>query len=247
MEPEELDKLYGEHLMRALRPPQSSHVVAWQARLQLIWMETAVSASIDPAGAERTWIWSDLHLEHAEIIRHGDRPHRDVHAMNAMLLSAWRERVGDDETIVCLGDITLVEPSAQILSKLSTMPGRKLLVAGNHDFVPAQEWPKTYGFDATAPTLVCNSEPTLLLTHEPLETVPPGCVNVHGHVHGAGREVSPRHVNVCVERTGYEPLRLSDVIDRARRERSGQKDPRDESGTDDGVPAGRRPHRNRQA
>ncbi|MCY4121557.1 MAG: hypothetical protein OXG72_11630, partial [Acidobacteria bacterium] len=109
MEPEELDKLYREHLMRALQPPQSSHVVAWQARLQLIWMETAVGGSISPATAEGTWIWSDLHLEHAGIIRHGGRPHRDVHAMNSMLLSAWRERVGDDETIVCLGDVTLVE------------------------------------------------------------------------------------------------------------------------------------------
>ena len=216
MEPEELDALYRQHLMTALRPPVSGHVAAWQARLQLIWMETAVGASIDPAAADRTWLWSDLHLEYAGIIRHGDRPHPDVHAMNAMLLRAWRERVGHDETIVCLGDVTLREPSARILSKLSAMPGRKLLVAGNHDFVPAQEWPKTYGFDATLPTMVCNTGPTLLLTHEPLEAVPPGCVNVHGHIHGPGPEISPAHVNVCVERTGYEPVRLSDLIGRIR-------------------------------
>ena len=216
MKPETLDKLYREHLMRALRPPVSAHVVAWQTRLQLIWMETAVGAGIDPGTTERTWVWSDLHLEHAGIIRHGDRPHPDVHAMNAMLLGAWRERVGHGETIVCLGDVTLAEPSARILSKLSRMPGRKLLVAGNHDFLPAQEWPKTYGFDATAPTMVCNAGPALLLTHEPLETVPPGCVNVHGHIHGPGPELSPRHVNVCVERTGYEPVRVSDLIVKIR-------------------------------
>ena len=221
MEPEELDALYRRHLMTALRPPVSGHVVAWQARLQLIWMETAVGASIDPAAADRTWVWSDLHLEHAGIIRHGDRPHPDVHAMNAMLLAAWRERVGCNETIVCLGDVTLREPSARILSNLSTMPGRKLLVAGNHDFLPAQEWPETYGFDATLPTMVCNAGPTLLLTHEPLEAVPPGCVNVHGHIHGPGPDVSPAHVNVCVERTGYEPVRLSDLIGRIRSGRNG--------------------------
>ena len=140
--------------------------------------------------------------------------------MNAMLLGAWRERVRKDETIVCLGDVSLVEPSARILSKLSKMPGRKLLVAGNHDFLPGQEWPKNYGFDETAPTMVCNAGPALLLTHEPLETVPPGCVNVHGHVHGPGREMSPDHVNVCVERTGYEPVRLSDLIRRIRSRRN---------------------------
>jgi len=219
MEPEELDRLYHEHLMRAVRPPVSAHVVAWQTRLQLIWMETAVGAAIDPAAAERTWLWSDLHLEHAGIIQHGDRPHPNVHAMNAMLLAAWRDLVRSDDTIVCLGDVTLREPSAKMLSKLSTMPGRKLLVAGNHDFLPGQEWPKTYGFDATLPTMICNAEPTLLLTHEPLEEVPPGCINIHGHIHGPGPEVSADHVNVCVERTGYEPVRLSDLLPRIRRER----------------------------
>lgn len=99
------------------------------------------------------------------------------------------------------------------------MPGRKLLVAGNHDFLPGQEWPKTCGFDATAPTMVCDAEPTLLLTHEPLETVPPHCVNVHGHIHGPGHGLSPNHVNVCVERIEYEPVRLSDLIRKLRGER----------------------------
>ncbi|MYD86143.1 MAG: hypothetical protein F4Y14_08145 [Acidobacteria bacterium] len=174
---------------------------------------------MNPAAAERTWLWSDLHLEHAGIIGHGDRPHPDVHAMNAMLLGAWRERVADNDTIICLGDVTLREPSARILSKLSRMPGRKLLVAGNHDFLPGQEWPKTYGFDATAPTMVCNTGPPLPLTHEPLETVPAHCVNVHGHIHGPRPELSPGHINVCVERTEYEPVRLSDLI---RKLRSGQ-------------------------
>ena len=114
MEPEALDKLYREHLMRALRPPVSRHVVAWQTQLQLIWMETAVGAGINSAAAERTWVWSDLHLEHAGIIRHGDRPHPDVNAMDAMPLRAWREHVSADDTIVCLGDVTLREPSALI-------------------------------------------------------------------------------------------------------------------------------------
>lgn len=214
MEPENLDKLYREHLTTALRARVSAQAVTWETRLQLIWMETAVGGRIDPASTEHTWIWSDLHLDHAAIIHHSDRPHPDVHAMNTMLFRAWRERVDETDTIICLGDVTLREPSARILSKLSTMPGRKLLVAGNHDFLPAQEWPKTYGFDATAPTMLCEAEPKLLLTHEPLGEVPPGCVNVHGHVHGPGTELSAAHVNVCVERTGYEPVRLSDLIRR---------------------------------
>lgn len=67
--------------------------------------------------------------------------------------------------------------------------------------------------------MVCKSGPTLLLTHEPLETMPPHCVNVHGHIQGPGPELSPDHVNVCVKRTEYEPVRLSDPVRKLRGER----------------------------
>ena len=41
-----------------------------------------------------------------------------------------------------------------------------------------------YGFEAAYPTLVCETDPPLLLTHEPLETAPPGTANVHRHLRG---------------------------------------------------------------
>ena len=223
MDTYELDALYHQHLMTAIRPPVAGHVIAWQARAQLIWMETAAGRTLDPARAESTWIWSDLHLDHAGIIGHGRRPHADAATMTRELCAAWRQRVGADETIVCLGDVTVGHTKASTNARLATLPGYKILVPGNHDFLPGQEWPKHYRFDETAPTLVCEAEPTLLLTHEPLDRVPAGCWNVHGHIHGPGPEVSERHVNVCVERTGYEPVRLSDLIARIRRQQAGNR------------------------
>ena len=218
MDTYELDALYRHHLMTAIRPPVAGHVIAWQARAQLIWMETAGGRTLNPARAESTWIWSDLHLDHEGIISHGKRPHAGAAAMTRELCAAWRQRVGENDTMVCLGDVTVGHTTASTSARLATLPGYKILVAGNHDFLPGQEWPKCYRFDETAPTLVCAAQPTLLLTHEPLETVPAGCRNVHGHIHGPGPEQSERHVNVCVERTGYEPVRLSDLIARIRRE-----------------------------
>ena len=41
MDTYELDALYHRYLMTAIRPPITEHVIAWQARAQLIWMETA--------------------------------------------------------------------------------------------------------------------------------------------------------------------------------------------------------------
>ena len=92
------------------------------------------------------------------------------------------------------------------------MPGEKLLVAGNHDVGGPG---KNYGFDAAYPTLVCETEPALLLTHEPLTAVPAGTVNVHGHLHGALAKAkalrSTRHLNVNCELTAYQPVRLAEL------------------------------------
>ena len=212
----ELDELYREQLMREVRPPIASHVVAWEVRAQLIWMECARGAELPIADVDKTWIWSDPHFDHEGIIEHGGRPHPNAAAMTSRLCASWRDRVGPEDTIVCLGDVTIGQPKRTTLARLKSLPGRKVLVAGNHDFLPHQEWPKSYGFDEVVPTIVCNTRPGLLMTHEPLETVPAGHWSVHGHVHGLGEERSPRHINVTVERTGYEPVRLSDLIDQIR-------------------------------
>ena len=55
------------------------------------------------------------------------------------------------------------------------------------------------------------------MTHVPVLSVPPGCVNVHGHMHEAASPTRNRHINVCVEQLAYRPARLSDVRLLARR------------------------------
>ena len=58
-------------------------------------------------------------------------------------------------------------------------------------------WPTSFvaAVGARQPHLVVGeTDPPLLLTHEPLEKVPAGCVNVHGHLHGlAGAHDGPSH------------------------------------------------------
>ena len=59
-----------------------------------------------------------------------------------------------------------------------------------------------------APT--CRGEPDLLFTHVPLDDIPAGCVNVHGHVH-LKASVDERRINVCVEQIGYQLIPVVDV------------------------------------
>ena len=74
--------------------------------------------------------------------------------------------------------------SRRLDQALATLPGTKVLVVGNHEFPIGGAGVKDYGFEAVHPTLVCETDPPLLLTHEPLDVVPVRAVNVHGHLHG---------------------------------------------------------------
>ena len=81
-----------------------------------------------PETGARTWIWSDLHLYHKNIIRYCSRPFQSVEAMNEALLAAWKETVGEDDTIICGGDIALAGAlKRERLARVRAMPGRKLL------------------------------------------------------------------------------------------------------------------------
>ena len=55
--------------------------------------------------AEKTWVWSDLHLGDRGALQAFDRPFGDVDQMNRHLLREWRRRVRSDDTIICLGDV----------------------------------------------------------------------------------------------------------------------------------------------
>ena len=92
------------------------------------------------------------------------------------------------------------------------------------------------GFEEQCRLALTATEPPLALSHEPLRRIPPGAVNVHGHVH-EGTEATERHINLTVEQTGYAPLRLSEVVARASR-RIGQRLPPAGCATAEGDGAG---------
>ena len=144
-------------------------------------------------------------------MRHCDRPFESVEAMDSALLSAWEATVNPNDTIICGGDVALAGALDQVLlARLGAMPGRKVLVIGNHDIGPTGK-PAETASDEASMTLVIPGEPTLLVTHIPLWNVPAGRVNVHGHVHNNEALRPGPFVNICVEHTGYRPLPLEAV------------------------------------
>lgn len=80
----------------------------------------------------KTWFTADLHLGHASIIEHCDRPFRTLDEMHETIIARWNERVASDDTVWLLGDVALGDRE-QTLPLVRRLNGHKRLVAGNHD------------------------------------------------------------------------------------------------------------------
>ena len=84
---------------------------------------------------DRTWVWSDLHLGHGNIIDYQRRPFDGLGQMNEALWAAWHSTVGPDDTLVCVGDFAMASALCEATwARVRGAPGRsKILVVGNHD------------------------------------------------------------------------------------------------------------------
>ena len=137
-------------------------------------------ARLDP---ERTWLWADLHLRDAASVRCHRRPFWCRPTHDRALTRRWRRAIAPTDLTIHAGDFapeSMGERRRRAL--LDALPGRKINILGNHD-VAALHAPLTGGWDASFGALVIASDPPLVVTHCPLRTVPPGSVNIHGHMH----------------------------------------------------------------
>ena len=161
----------------------------------------------------RTWIWSDLHLRHANIIKYCKRPFANASDMDRTMMTAWKSVVGDDDTLLNGGDIAFagkLDRSGR--AEIREAPGRKLLVVGNHDFNRKTGLLDAAGHGVATGLLTIETDPPMVLTHVPMGVVPPGWVNLHGHVHNNEPLRQTPHINVCVEHTDYRPLAVESVL-----------------------------------
>jgi calcineurin-like phosphoesterase family protein len=81
------------------------------------------------------WFTSDWHYGHENMIEYGKRPFNKVGAMNRTLIANYKKCVEESDTCYFLGDLSLVGPAnwRYIEGVFKNLPGRKILVLGNHD------------------------------------------------------------------------------------------------------------------
>ncbi len=156
------------------------------------------------------WIWSDLHLYHPNIINYEKRPFTSVQEQTEHLIDAWKKTVKKGDRLFNNGDFALKVSKDDLTSLIKNLPGRKILILGNHDRRHSVKWWLEAGFDEVSkyPIIV---DKFWILSHEPLYVGKESpYANIHGHTHSTNMD-NPYMFNVSVENIGYKPVLLEDV------------------------------------
>lgn len=165
-----------------------------------------------------TWLTSDLHLFHKNIIQYCGRPYSDEYEMNDDIVDKWNACVTDDDRVIVVGDLTagLFDRKDSLAEIITRLRGKKELVVGNHDHC-SKKWYRDAGFKSVV-NHFC--EGRMLFVHKPatefneksvrLRAIhKPGLV-VHGHIHSALPEIEG-HYNVAWDRHN-RMINLEEII-----------------------------------
>lgn len=163
-----------------------------------------------------TWIVSDTHFKHANIVKYCNRPlnHNEVISDN------WHRIVGADDPVLHLGDLMiwykddLIKEAKEIAIDL---PGKKQIIRGNHDKLSKSEF-AALGFEEIDEFIQEFNGKRVLFSHYPdTERGHLWDLNIHGHIHNNREEKwSNKHINVSIEVMAYRPVRLRDILNESR-------------------------------
>lgn len=162
-----------------------------------------------------TWIVSDTHFGHENIVRYCNRPenHNDV------MLARWNAVVGDDENVLHLGDLIFRNIPGSLYAR--QLKGRKYLLKGNHDS-GSLSWFVDRGFERLEERQIPweYEDKQVIFSHQPISALAKWDINIHGHIHNNGWEpttdVTRDYRNVSVEVMDYTPVRLRDILENGK-------------------------------
>jgi len=160
----------------------------------------------------RRFIISDQHFWHEKAILYNARPFSSVEEMNRKMIINHNNVVKNRDVCFFLGDFSFC-PNDMTREVYEQLNGTKILILGNHDRRKSVTWWRRAGFEEIHKyPLIINDR--FILSHEPVEGDLGKFYNIHGHIHLNRSDVTTdRHVNVCVETTGYCPVNLDQLMD----------------------------------
>lgn len=175
------------------------------------------------------WYTSDLHFSYEKIINLCNRPFKDVSEMNNKILENFREKIGKDDFLFILGDVSAYGQKPEYL--IRKIPGHKILIKGNHD----KSLIKRHSFRQCFTDIVSNEivrdtvddqEVKIFLTHYPMaewdgywKRIWQFYGHVHNNPHGGAALMSmiPTAINVGVDVQNFMPKTAEDLIRERRK------------------------------
>jgi calcineurin-like phosphoesterase family protein/2'-5' RNA ligase len=161
----------------------------------------------------RIFFISDLHFDHANIIRYCKRPFQSKYEMNEALVRNWNSAVADEDTVYVLGDIAFGRGHHAIDYWLGKLKGKIMFVRGNHDkgiVRRAEELPNGY-------RLVYKGQEFMLM-HDPERPADWKGWIIHGDKHNNNLKDYPfihgknKTINISAEVVNYSPVLLDDIL-----------------------------------
>ena len=164
------------------------------------------------------------HYHHKNIIKLCDRPYENVNEMNEDLIARWNAKVGKDDHVFHLGDVSYsgLEPTYQILKRLN---GYKYLLIGNHEdgvikhaYVSSMfQWTKYY-YELKVFDSKSNFSRKIVLFHYPIAEwngYHRGVWHLFGHCHNNRADIETDCAfDIGVDCTNFEPLSFYEVRER---------------------------------
>lgn len=108
----------------------------WKRTLKSFRIKAGIEGHVEKPNREKSvYVISDLHLDHANIIRYCARPFSfsDVNEMNQVLVRNWNITVKSDDTVYFLGDMSFGRGSRPAEYWLKQLNGNIIFIKGGHD------------------------------------------------------------------------------------------------------------------
>lgn len=147
---------------------------------------------------------SDLHFHHKNITKYRPLFDSELHHREC-IKDNWNSIVRRKDVIWVLGDSIFSEDG---IEDINSLPGRKVLVMGNHCLEYANRKRLWECFEDVRSLY---KKGGIWYSHAPIHSDElRGCYNVHGHTHN--HDVNDyRYLNICVEKTNYKPIDINHI------------------------------------
>lgn len=166
---------------------------------------------------------SDLHFDHANIIKLCTRPFNSVQEMNETIIYNWNNTVNFNDTVYVLGDITMNKDPEIARKYMERLNGSKILIQGNHDYFAKRYLAGNYYFFESVKHYeeINYNKQRFVLMHYPLldwNHMYRGSYMLHGHMHNKeiynyNNKISGvKRYDVGVDANNFTPVSIDKII-----------------------------------